>query len=173
MHASVSRTDWRNVQRSREGRSGRWAMMPAGTVNRHCHTSGETRAANMSITLNHTIVYARNRDASAAFLAEILGLPEPKPFGPFLAVQLDNGVTLDFYSDDHQTRPEHYAFLVSETEFDCILARIQSRGLPYWADPFHRRQGEINTNDGGRGTYFEDPSGHNLEIITQPYGSGA
>lgn len=127
----------------------------------------------MSITLNHTIVYARNRDASAAFLAGILGLPEPKPFGPFLAVQLDNGVTLDFCSDGHQTRPEHYAFLVSEAEFDCILARIQSRGLPYWADPFHRREGEINTNDGGRGTYFEDPSGHNLEIITQPYGSGA
>ena len=127
----------------------------------------------MSITLNHTIVYARNRDASAAFLAGILGLPEPKPFGPFLAVQLDNGVTLDFYSDGHQTRPEHYAFLVSEAEFDCILARIQSRGLPYWADPFHRREGEINTNDGGRGTYFEDPSGHNLEIIRQPYGSGA
>jgi catechol 2,3-dioxygenase-like lactoylglutathione lyase family enzyme len=173
MGASVSRTDWRNVQRLRERRRAEWAMMPAGTVIRHGHASGERRAANMSITLNHTIVYARNRDASAAFLAGILGLPEPKPFGPFLAVQLDNGVTLDFCSDGHQTRPEHYAFLVSEAEFDCILARIQSRGLPYWADPFHRREGEINTNDGGRGTYFEDPSGHNLEIITQPYGSGA
>ena len=127
----------------------------------------------MSIMLNHTIVYARNKEASAAFLAEILGLPEPKPFGPFLAVQLDNGVTLDFYSDDRQTRAEHYAFLVSEPEFDSVLSRIQRRGLSYWAVFYDPGPGEIYTNDGGRGAYFEDPSGHNLEIITQPYGSGA
>lgn len=127
----------------------------------------------MSITLDHTIVYTRNRDASATFLAKILGLPAPKPFGQFLTVQLDNGVTLDFCGDDHQARTGHYAFLVSEPEFDCILARIKCHGLLYWADPLHHRQGEINTNDGGRGAYFEDPSGHKLEIITRLYGSGA
>jgi len=125
----------------------------------------------MSISLNHTIVYARDSNASATFLAEILGRPEPTPFGPFLAVQLDNGVTLDFCSTDRPLLQEHYAFLVSDAEFDAILARIRSRGLPFWADPFHRKAGQTNTNDGGRGAYFPDPSGHNLEIITRPYGS--
>ena len=67
---------------------------------------------------------------------------------------------------------EHYAFLVSEAEFDEIFGRIQARGLPYWADPAHRRSGEINRNDGGRGVYWNDPNGHYLEIITRPYGSG-
>jgi extradiol dioxygenase family protein len=62
---------------------------------------------------------------------------------------------------------------VGEDDFDAIFGRIRERGLPYWADPGHRRSGEVNTNDGGRGCYFEDPSGHNLEIITRPYGSGA
>ena len=68
--------------------------------------------------------------------------------------------------------PQHYAFLVGETEFDEILDRIRARGLTYWADPFRRQPGEINTNDGGRGVYWEEPSGHFLEIITRPYGSG-
>ena len=66
--------------------------------------------------------------------------------------------------------PQHYAFLVSEHEFDQIWARIKDRGLTFWADPFHRHQGRINTNDGGRGLYWSDPNGHNLEIITRPYG---
>ena len=66
----------------------------------------------------------------------------------------------------------HYAFLVSEQEFDEIFGRIQRAGIAYYADPWHRRPGEINHNDGGRGAYFADPNGHNLEIITRPYGSG-
>ena len=128
----------------------------------------------MSIQLNHTIVHARDPMASARFLAEILGLREPKRFGPFMGVDLDNGVTLDFIAaEPHEIIVEHYAFLVSEQEFDAIFTRIRERGLRYWADPGHTREGEINRNDGGRGVYWNDPNGHYLEIITRPYGSGA
>jgi catechol 2,3-dioxygenase-like lactoylglutathione lyase family enzyme len=127
----------------------------------------------MAIQLNHTIVHALDPAASAKFLAEILALPEPKPFGPFMDVDLSNGVTLAFI----QAQPdeiiiEHYAFLVSEAEFDQIFGRIQARGLAYWADPAHRQPGQINHHDGGRGVYWNDPNGHYLEIITRPYGSG-
>ena len=127
----------------------------------------------MSIKLNHTIVYARDKRAASTFLAEILGLPAPRPFGPFDTVQVDNDVTLDYYQTAHAIEPQHYAFLVGEDEFDTIFDRIRRRGLAYWADPFHRQANEINTHDGGRGLYFEDPDGHNLEIITRAYGSGA
>jgi catechol 2,3-dioxygenase-like lactoylglutathione lyase family enzyme len=126
----------------------------------------------MAVQLNHTIVAARDRKASADFLAEILGLPAPKPFGPFLVVDADNGVSLDFMAADGEITTQHYAFLVSETEFDEIFGRIRERGLPYWADPYHHQAGQINTNDGGRGVYWDDPNGHSLEIITRPYGSG-
>jgi catechol 2,3-dioxygenase-like lactoylglutathione lyase family enzyme len=126
----------------------------------------------MSITLNHTIIQARDKGASAAFLTEILGLPAPAPFGPFLTVSLDNAITLDFVDAGGEVVPQHYAFLVGEQEFDAILGRIRQRGLPFWADPFHRQANAINTNDGGRGVYFEDQNGHNLEILTRPYGSG-
>ena len=125
----------------------------------------------MPVQLNHTIVSARDRQASAAFLAEVLGLAAPKPFGPFLGVETDNGVTLDFADSDGEIVPQHYAFLVTEPEFDVVFGRIQGRGLAYWADPGRRQAGQINHRDGGRGVYFEDPSGHLLEIITRPYGS--
>ena len=126
----------------------------------------------MAVLLNHTIVAARDKQASAEFLSEILGLPAPKPFGPFLGVETSNEVTLDFMDAGDDITAQHYAFLVSEAEFDEIFGRIRDRGLDYWADPFHREPGRFNTHDGGRGVYFEDPSGHNLEIITRPYGSG-
>jgi catechol 2,3-dioxygenase-like lactoylglutathione lyase family enzyme len=126
----------------------------------------------MSVQLNHTIVFSRDKRAAAAFLTEILGLPPATLFGPFLAVQMTNDITLDFYDADREIVPQHYAFLVDERGFEDILERIRQRALPYWAEPFHHRAGEINTDDGGRGVYFEDPSGHNLEIITRPYGSG-
>jgi catechol 2,3-dioxygenase-like lactoylglutathione lyase family enzyme len=127
----------------------------------------------MPIQLNHTIVHALDPAVSAKFLAEILALPAPKPFGPFMDVDLSNGVTLAYI----QAQPdeiiiEHYAFLVSEAEFDEIFARIRARGLEYWADPAHRQPGQINHHDGGRGVYWNDPNGHYLEIITRPYGSG-
>ncbi|MGK3993640.1 VOC family protein [Sorangium sp. So ce1024] len=126
----------------------------------------------MSVQLNHTIVPARDKKTSATFLSEILGLAAPVPFGHFLAVQLDNGVTLDFIDSPNEFQPMHYAFLVSEAEFDEIFGRIRERKLQYWADPRAQRPGEINHNDGGRGVYFPDPDGHFLEIITRPYGSG-
>ena len=125
----------------------------------------------MAIHLNHTIVRARDPRASAEFLADMLGRSPPVRFGPFYAVELDNGATLDYMQAD-DVRWEHYAFLVSEAEFDVIFGRIRERGLQYWADPMHQRPGEINYNDGGRGVYWSSTDGHNLEIITRPYGSG-
>lgn len=91
-------------------------------------------------------------------------------FGPFWDVELDNHVTLAYIRADQHLTIEHYAFLVSEDEFDQIFERIQARGLPYWADPAHQRPGSINHHDGGRGVYWNDPDGHYLEIITRPYG---
>ena len=126
----------------------------------------------MAVEFNHTIVHARDKHASAEFLAAILGVPAPVAFGPFLAVELSNGVTLDFMETVDVVLTEHYAFLVSEADFDQIFARIRARNLPYWADPGRTELQQINTRDGGRGLYFEDPSGHLLEILTQPYGSG-
>ncbi len=127
----------------------------------------------MTVKLNHTIVHARDKRESATFFAEVFGLPEPVPFGPFLGVQVGNEVTLDFLGTDEEIQTQHYAFLVSEAEFDQIFGRIQARGLDYWADPARTRKGQINRNDGGRGVYFEDPGGNLLEIITRPYGSTA
>jgi catechol 2,3-dioxygenase-like lactoylglutathione lyase family enzyme len=126
----------------------------------------------MAIQLNHTIVHARDAAVSARFLAELLGLGEPVRFGPFHGVELANGVTLDFLDSDDVPLVEHYAFLLSEAEFDQVFERIRARGLPYWADPGHRRLNQINHGDGGRGLYWSDPDGHNLEILTRPYGSG-
>lgn len=126
----------------------------------------------MAVKLNHTIVHARDQRASAAFFADVLGLPAPVPFGPFIGVEVANEVTLDFLETDSAFQVEHYAFLISEREFDEIFARIQSRNLPFWADPARQHRGEINTRDGGRGVYFEDPNGHLLEILTRPYGGG-
>lgn len=124
----------------------------------------------MSVQLNHTIVRCSDKQASAGFYADILGLPAPTTYGPFVVVSVDNDVSLDFADDHGEPRPQHYAFLVSEAEFDAIHGRIRERGLTWWADPSHSRQGEINTNDGGRGLYWDDPDGHVLEIITVPYG---
>jgi catechol 2,3-dioxygenase-like lactoylglutathione lyase family enzyme len=128
----------------------------------------------MAVQLNHTIVAARDRDASAQFLADILGLPAPVQWGPFTIVEDANGTSLDFMDwGDHEIATQHYAFLVSDEEFDAAFGRIRERGLPYWADPHQDTPNEINHNDGGRGVYFEDPNGHLLELITKPYGSGA
>ncbi len=127
----------------------------------------------MTVKLNHTIVAAHDKQVSAAFLADILGLPAPTPFGPFLTVPADNGVTLDYADWGDEVAVQHYAFLVDEDDFDAIFGRLRDRQLPYWADPHQQRSGEINTADGGRGVYFEDPSGHLLEILTRPYGSGS
>jgi catechol 2,3-dioxygenase-like lactoylglutathione lyase family enzyme len=126
----------------------------------------------VSVQLNHTIVWCRDKRRSAKFLSEILGLSAPTRFGPFLVVELSNAVSLDFHEADSEIASQHYAFLIGEREFDQAFARIQKRGIEYWADPGQSRAREINRHDGGRGLYFQDPDGHLLEIITRPYGSG-
>lgn len=125
----------------------------------------------MAISLNHTIVVVRDAEKSAAFLAEILGLSPFKQVRHFSIVQIGE-TSLDFVSGDGGIEQRHFAFLASESEFDEIFLRIRKRNLNFWADPFHRRPGEINAFDDGRGVYFDDPDGHLLEIITRPYGSG-
>jgi hypothetical protein len=125
----------------------------------------------MPARLNHTIVAARDQNASALFLAEMLGLPAPLKLGHFTVVSVGDHLTLDFISTDREIVPQHYAFLVDEAEFDAIFERIAKRRLPYWSDPFRRQRDKINHWDDGRGLYFDDPNGHLLEIITRPYGS--
>src|SRR3954453_18614818 len=106
----------------------------------------------MPVQLNHTIVAASDRERAATFLADVLGVAPPTTLGPFSVVELDNGVSLDFMQEE-QVHARHYAFLVTEAEFDEIFGRTRDRGLPFWADPFERHPGEINTDDGGRGVY--------------------
>lgn len=129
----------------------------------------------MSISLNHTIVAAHDKEAAARFLTELFGLPDPVPFGPFMTVTLEHGLSLDYadVAPGDEITPQHYAFLVGEDEFDAIYGKITARGITHWADPRRSRPGQINRNDGGRGVYFPDPGGHMLEIITRPYGSGS
>jgi catechol 2,3-dioxygenase-like lactoylglutathione lyase family enzyme len=124
----------------------------------------------MPVQLNHTIINAEDRDATADFLVDVLGLQPAGTYGPFRVVQVSNGVSLDVMQVPGPVHSQHYAFLVTEEEFDQIWDRIKERGLTFWADPFHSDEGRINTNDGGRGLYWLDPNGHNLEIITRPYG---
>ena len=123
----------------------------------------------MSAQLNHTIVWCRDKKKSSAFLVDLLGLQKPVAFGPMLVVQLENGVSLDFYEQEGKISSQHYAFLVSEKEFDQVFTRIKGLGLKYWADPGKERAGEIYRLHGGRGVYFDDPDEHLLEVMTQPY----
>lgn len=119
--------------------------------------------------LNHIIIPAKDKDASAEFLAGILGVEAGRQWGPFRPVQTSNGVTLDFV-DSPDVRTQHYAFLVSDREFDDAFERIRQAGVAYYADPRRSSRGEINHHWGGRGVYFDDPNGHLLELITKPYG---
>lgn len=126
----------------------------------------------MTAQLNHTIVWCSNQARSAAFLAEILGLREPRRFMHFLVVDMDNAVSIDYYETTDPIALQHLAFLVGEDEFDAVLGRIRERVREIWADPARTQPGRINHHDGGCGVYFEDPDGHLLEVITRPYGSG-
>jgi catechol 2,3-dioxygenase-like lactoylglutathione lyase family enzyme len=126
----------------------------------------------MSVELNHTIIWCSDKARSADFLTGILGLPPARTFLHFLVVDLANNVSVDFYQKDGGVAPQHYAFLVSEPEFDAAMNRIGEQSVQYWADPARNKPGEINRHYGGRGVYFADPDGHLLEIITRPYGDG-
>lgn len=124
----------------------------------------------MDIELNHTIVESLDQDAGAAFLTDVLGLPDPTHFGPFTVVEVAHGTSLD-YMTVAEPHPQHYAFLVPDDEYTAITARLRERGVPTYADPGRTEPGE-NTGDGGHGAYFDSPEGHVLEILTRPYGSG-
>ncbi len=124
----------------------------------------------MSVELNHTIIAARDKWASARFLAGILGLEAGPEWGHFVPVRTDNGVTLDF-AEAETISPRHYAFLIGEAEFDAALARIRAGGVRHYATQRRELPGEINHRYGGRGVYFDDPNGHLLELITRPYGT--
>jgi catechol 2,3-dioxygenase-like lactoylglutathione lyase family enzyme len=125
----------------------------------------------MTAQLNHTIVWCSDKHRSATFLTDILGLPPARPFVHFMVVDLENSLSLDFMEKEGRIAPQHYAFLVSEAEFDAGFARIKDRGVNFWADPARQQAGQINEHWGGRGVYFEDPDGHFLELLTKPYGS--
>jgi catechol 2,3-dioxygenase-like lactoylglutathione lyase family enzyme len=132
----------------------------------------------MTIRLDHTIVPATDKVASAAFFADIFGLTVKPGQGHFAQVQVNESLTLDFADesepwggpgfDPRMGRSHHYAFHVSETEFDAIFGRVQAKGLPYGSGPYTHTDGQTYTRRGGRGFYFEDPYGHLLEVMTVP-----
>jgi catechol 2,3-dioxygenase-like lactoylglutathione lyase family enzyme len=123
----------------------------------------------MSIELNHTIVPARDKEESARFYERIFGFAYEGPLGHFAPVRIPSqSLTLDFDTQDSFER-QHYAFKVSEPEFDAIFARVVEAGLPYGSGPFSPEDGEINHWNGGRGVYFRDPAGHLLELLTRDY----
>ena len=126
----------------------------------------------MPIQLNHTIVPARDGESSARWFADLFDMAPPTQFAHFWQIATANGVDLDFdtYGDDGSFTTQHYAFLVSEAEFDAIFGRIEERSMQHWADPSRNQSGAINHHDGGRGVYFLSPDDHLLEIITRPYG---
>lgn len=139
--------------------------MPNEQQDRH-----ESALPVATVQLNHTAVYARDRRLSAEFLAAILGLEVGAPLGPFLPVDLGNGVTLDYYEKrDEPIQSQHYAFLVPDEQFAGMIARLEAVGATYYADPGHTEPGRTNHLFGGRGAYFDDPDGHNMEILTRPY----
>ena len=123
----------------------------------------------MGVALNHTIVWSRDPAGSAAFLAELLGLPAPVHAAWFHVVELANGISLDYGDSepDHEITSQHYAFLVDDATFDAAYARVTARALPHWADPGLTQPSELNHHHGGRGFYFHDPDGHLLELLTR------
>ncbi|MEU3885236.1 VOC family protein [Streptomyces sp. NPDC029041] len=134
------------------------------------HTPHATEPPTTVVRLDHTVVHASHRQLSADFLAAVLGLEVGAPFGPFLPLDLGNGVTLDYYEKtDEPIQSQHYAFLVPEERFDGMIDRLEALGVTYYADPGHTRPGRVNDLFGGRGAYFDDPDGHNMEIMTRPY----
>ncbi|MGH6821907.1 MAG: VOC family protein [Methylocella sp.] len=126
----------------------------------------------MAAKLDHLIVQAADKVVSAKFLTDILGLTGAEPSGPFLAVTVANGVTMDFFEPGHDFLPQHYAFSVDDERFEAVLVNIGTMHLLYWADPFHREPNVVANFNGERHVYFNDPSGHNLEVLTNEMNAG-
>ena len=120
----------------------------------------------MVIELNHTIVPVHDKVASAAFFARIFGLPyEEDSHAYFAAVRVNDSLTLDF-ANSTKFEIHHYAFKVSDGDFDAIFARIKTEGIPYGSEPNALTDMNLNHRGGGRGVYFRDPNGHILELLT-------
>jgi len=120
----------------------------------------------MSIKLNHTIVPAKDKDAAAGFFAKIFGLTYDGPMSHFAPVRVNDELTLDFDTAD-SFEPHHYAFHVSDDEFDAIFRRVQEAGIAWGSDPGNTTNRQLNSRKGGRGVYFRDPDGHMLELLTR------
>jgi catechol 2,3-dioxygenase-like lactoylglutathione lyase family enzyme len=121
----------------------------------------------MTIRLDHTIVPAKDKVASAEFFADIFGLTVKPGQGYFAQVQVNESLTLDF-ADEPEPQSHHYAFHIGEAEFEAIFGRVKAKGIPYGSGPYNRTDGQIYTRRGGRGFYFDDPNGHVLEVMTVP-----
>jgi catechol 2,3-dioxygenase-like lactoylglutathione lyase family enzyme len=120
----------------------------------------------MAIKLNHTIVPAKDKDASARFFAEMFGLEYAGAQGHFAPVRINDDTTLDFDDGDGFDH-HHYAFLITDEQFDGIYSRVKAAGIPYGSGPRHPDNMEVNTRRDGRGFYFCDPNGHLLEVMTR------
>lgn len=123
--------------------------------------------SQMSIVLNHTIVPARDKEASAQWFAQLFGLELGGAHGPFSAVKVNPSLTL-LFDRQKSFEPGHYAFHVGDAEFDAIFGRVKAAGLAFGSSPGHFEDGEINHWNGGRGVYFRSPDGHILELMTVP-----
>jgi catechol 2,3-dioxygenase-like lactoylglutathione lyase family enzyme len=124
----------------------------------------------MSVHLDHTIVPSHDRNAAAELLAALLGVPwAASGVGPFSPVYVNGGLTLDFDQADGPFPVSHYAFRVSEAEFDGILARIRARGIAYRSTPHGPADLQVNTHHGGRIVYWNVPDGHVWEALTVSY----
>ncbi|WGW13990.1 VOC family protein [Saxibacter everestensis] len=123
----------------------------------------------MSVTFNHTIIAAKDRDKSAKFFRDLLEVPAAPSWGIFSNIQLDQGVLLQFAEPPVEIQMQHYAFLLDDELFDRAYARLTEWGIEHWADPQMKHSNQINNEHGGRGVYFKDPAGHAIELITRPY----
>ena len=128
---------------------------------------------HVDVRFDHTIIPARDKHRSARFFTGIFGLPEATEAGFFLQVRLSDGRLFEFAEPPVDFPGQHFAFLVNDETFDAVLERLRRDDVAHWADPQQRRPGEINTNHGGRGVYFDDPAGHHFEAITARYDGSA
>ena len=130
----------------------------------------------MTVKLNHLIVPAKDKVASAQLFAELFGLEVKPSEGRFAQVPLDEHLTIDFADDDHtrdilhfvpeQLESHHYAFYVTDEEFDGIFGRVKAKGLVYGSGPTTDTDGRVGERRGGRALYFRELNGHLLEVMT-------
>lgn len=124
----------------------------------------------MTIELDHSIVSSHDKVAAARQLAELLGVPwSPQAIGPFSAVYVNDGLTLDFIDTDDAFPIQHFCFRVTDADFDAILARLRAAGIPFRSSVRGPQDGQISTDFGGRGVYWNQSDGHQWEMLTVSY----